>query len=187
MITIIRPDNRSFRFDAVLSPTISRPGVASQHPIAGGAQAADHLQKQLRSITFTGIVTEDPIQGPIPQVAGPERVQQAIEFLEKAREDFCTVVVSGRGIFRNCLIESLPSTQDRSVSEERFDITIVEMQVIESRSIRIVLPNVPAPAVSDEAPTTQDIGPQAPKPATPADENNGSFLLQLGQKVGVFE
>lgn len=185
MITIIRPDNRTFRFDAVLNITTGRPGIATQHPIAGGAAAGDHLQKELEVLNFTGIVTESPIQGAIPQVAGPDRIKEAIEFLRRTQDDFCMVVYAGVGIFETCLLESMPSSKDGNTNQESFDITIVVMRVVESRSIRIVLPSIVAPAVADEAPTTQDIGPQAPKAASAPEEKKGSYLLQLGQYAGL--
>jgi len=185
MITLIRADNRSFRFDAVINPSVVRPGTATQHPITEGAAATDHIQEELSVITFIGVVTEDPLQGPIPDLAGPERVQRAIEFLTLARKGFITVVYSGVGIFRNCLLPSFPSTRDDGVQAEKFDITLVETRVVQSRSIRIVLPRQPSNTVADEAPTTQDIGPQAPQAVTPADDQKGSLAVRGLIRFGV--
>lgn len=185
MITLIREDNRSFRFDAVIDPQVVLPGTGTQHPISEGAAASEHYQKELRTITFTGIVTATPMQSAgFPQVAGPERIRRAIEFLEETQGQFVTVIYAGRGIYAPCLLETLPHSQRDGLDQEIFDVTLKEMRVVRQQSVRIVLPDRPTAALSDEAPDTEDLGPQAPKQATTPDKERGSpaveFLIGRG-------
>lgn len=187
MITIIRPNNTSLRFDKVEALQIARGGVATKHPISQGARATDHYQAELPSISFTGYVTQDPIQGAAPVVAGSRRTTAAARFLEDCQGEFVSLVIPGRGVFTPCLIETFPETQGDAKLESRFDITAGEMRPITPQGVRLPNPPTPAAVVAAEAPESEDIGPQPPIASTEADREKGSPAVEGLISLGVLQ
>src|SRR5690606_9380320 len=160
--TLIRPDGQSLTFDATPVIGFQKSNTITDHPIEDGSVVSDHVQKQPDQVSLTGIVSETPLGA-----ASPDRVQEALRFLNEAGERGELLEMESRfGLTGNWILESWPFdiTQLRALA---FEVSLRQVRIA---TIELVmLPReVSRPVVADSASPEVDTGAQSTKPVEPA-------------------
>lgn len=135
-VTLIRRDTgAALTFDA--SPQQSHtPSVeVTTHPIAEGAEIADHAEPKNRRITVEGIVTQTPFV-PQGEPAPDSPIEDAIEWLRGAAGQPLTLETSLDGTYEPVLLTQYPYTVDQ-VRRRVFEVELVQVRLAEARTVRI--------------------------------------------------
>lgn len=185
-VSIIRADgSTTLSFDGVLDYTLTSSVAVTDHPIEDGSSVSDHAQKQPKTLSVRGIVTETPYDN-VDSSGGPDRVARALEFLDAAAGELLTVVTERFGTLSNMALTRYPTTADQ-VRRLLFD---VELKAIKVATAGLIDIPPTAPTTSSAAaglPDEQDVGEQ---PTTTTDEEpaqeagDTSLLLDLLTAVG---
>ncbi len=163
--TLIRPDGQTLTFDATPVIGFQKSNTITDHPIEDGSVVSDHVQRQPDQVSLTGVVSETPLGA-----ASPDRVQEALRFLNEAGELGELLEMESRfGLTGNWILESWPYdiTQLRALA---FEISLRQVRIATTELV--MLPReVPRPVVADSAPPEVDTGAQPTKPVEPAEES----------------
>lgn len=190
-VILTRPDGSDLEFDGWIGGTFSGSAVVTDHPIEDGSSVADHSQAEPRRITLQMKQTETPIEGAgVEGPYGPERVREAMRFLDAAGEsgDPLDVSIPRIGLFELMVLESWPA----EISVERaadFEIVLKQIEIAEALVVDVPVEAI-APASRAGQQPEADTGKQATE-EKPVDRVQGdgesdvppSILLDQGRAL----
>lgn len=184
--TVMRLDTfETLRFDAVTQITIENGSAITEHPVedAGTVRSVtDHAQKLPRAITISGVVTDTPIFGSVPDAGFPGRARQASDFLDAISGVFVSVQTTKHGTFSPCLLQGWP-VRDEGPSRLAVDATFREVEVAEVGYV-----DIPPEITTATGLVSAKEGGEQPTTTLPDDaatQGSSSILLGLLQGIGI--
>lgn len=133
---LIHPDGSSFAFDAVLGGSLLTQDTVTTHPVEDGAAVADHVDRGPLVVTLTALTTESPIKKGVS--TGPERVSDALEFLERARGQRLTLLTEDD---RFGQIDGLVLTRNtgtiRALRDLPLDLELVQVRTATAQLVQV--------------------------------------------------
>ena len=192
-LTIIRPNGSRLTLDAVIREDYRPGAVVTDHPVEAGSVVSDHVQRLPLSLSVEGLITESPyatseIADPddVLITSGPQRLRQALAFLDAAIGERLEVVSVRLGVFPDMALLAYPHAID---NRRRLPLSLEFRRIRMARAQGVqIAPTATRPEVQAGAPDEQDVGEQGTTTDTgPNRDRDRSLAIRGLQALGLVE
>lgn len=184
-LMIRRSDGSQMRLDNTRIETFVPALSVTSHPVEGGGEVSDHVQRLPMRITLSGYMTESPYDTPSAAElgAGTDRLLRFLEWMRASEGELLDITSVRLGVFTSFVIERYPH---RISSMRNLPIDIAFREIVVAESGLVVIPPLQPPAAQQVGfPDAQDAGTQATEESSDAADQSTAFSLL--QSLGVVE
>lgn len=159
-LTLQTDDGETLAADGWITGVVDGEATVTDHPVEDGSTISDHVQAQPVQITLEIRQTETPLEG-ADGPTGEERVQQALRFLEDARQagELLTVDLPRVGVYENMVVASRSMEIDQR-KEGRFEVVLRQIEIAEVSIVSVPIEAVEPPSRAGQQ-DEEDLGRQS--------------------------